>query len=730
MTMRFRDRGEKKPTLLARIKMFQGKMLRIGIFLLTAVLSFFIIWGPSVRELRSLQVGDISQTTEYATRTIVDRYTTLAEKEKAYKNVIATDKRYFEIDTTIRDDALEEISECFTSMRTVIALGQDWRNGTPNQLIWGVPAPSSPEEEFSDVLVATVASILAGNFTDAEIRDILHAKAADITRLEDVCTQLVDQEMEDSIPNTDNALSARLNTVYSRIEQESTLTSALKSLGKTVVSQYMVENRFYNQEATLAAAQAAADAVPDTKVREGQLIISQGEMVTERQLVLLTDMGLIQNESNSLLLVMGIALVVALVLGICLMYMLVYQRELTDNTNNVLMLCIALVVVLAICALLQDFNIYLPPVTLMAMWAVYMTDQRTASLMGTAASVLCGVLVTDAGNIISVESFSVVAANFLASVAAVLAMRKVTARGGILRAGFIGGLVSATFLVAVQLMINGAPETILTVALMGFSGNLLAAIACLGTMPLFETVFHLITPMKYMELSNPNQPLLKQLLLEAPGTYQHSIVVGNLAETAAVAVGADPMLARAGACYHDIGKLKRPYFFKENHIGRENPHDDISAELSTRIIINHVSDGVELARKHRLPPQVIDCITQHHGDTVAGYFYAKAKKEAEDPESIRDEDYRYPGTRPVSKECAILMMADSVEAAARTLVKPTREALEELVVRICQGKLNDGQLDLSDLTLGEIDRVQQEFVKSLSAIYHERIEYPTLPTRR
>lgn len=730
MTARLRGRGEKKLTLLEKIKMFQGRILRIGIFALTAVLCFFMIWGPSVREQQSLQVGDISQTTEYATRTIVDRYTTQAEKEKAYKNIIATDKRYFEVDATIEEDALAGMAECFTSMRTVITLGQDWLNGIPNQAIWGVAAPASEDAEFSDALVKAVSSVLAGNFTDAEIRAILHADASDISSLETVCTQLVEQEMTDTIPNTDNALSARLNTVYSRIEEKTTLTATQKALGKTVVSQYMVENRFYDQETTLAAAQAAADAVADTMVREGQLIISQGETVSEGQLTLLTDLGLIQNDSNGLLLALGMGLVVLMVLGICLMYILVYQRELTHDTNKVLMLCIALLLDLAVCALLQDFSIYLPPVTLMAMWAVYMTDRRTAFLMGAAASILCAVLVTDAGNVLSVEAFSVAAANILASIAVVLVMRKVTTRGAILKAGFVGGLVSAAFLVAVQLMTYGSAETILSVALMGISGNLLAAIACLGTMPIFESIFHLVTPMKYMELSDPNQPLLKQLLLEAPGTYQHSIVVGNLAETAAEAVGADPMLARAGACYHDIGKLKRPYFFKENQIGNENPHDNISAELSTRIIISHVTDGVELARKHHLPPQVIDCITQHHGDTVVGYFYAKARKEAEDPDSVREEDYRYPGTRPVSKECAILMMADSVEAAARTLVKPTRETLEELVVRICQGKLNDGQLDLCRLTLGEIDRVQQEFVKALSAIYHERIEYPTLPTRR
>ena len=225
--------------------------------------------------------------------------------------------------------------------------------------------------------------------------------------------------------------------------------------------------------------------------------------------------------------------------------------------------------------------------------------------------------------------------------------------------------------------------------------------------------------------SNPNQPLLKKLMLEAPGTYHHSVMVGNLGEAAAEAVGADGLIVRVGAYYHDIGKIKRPYFFTENQFNGENPHDKISPTLSALIITSHVKDGVEMATEAKLPPMIIDMIAQHHGNSLISYFYQKAK---ETDEEVREEDYRYEQPKPQTKEAAILMMADTVEAAVRSKTGATPGQIEGFIRTLIKGKLNDGQFDECDLTFKDLDKIAETFGRVINGIYHKRIEYPAEKT--
>jgi putative nucleotidyltransferase with HDIG domain len=219
--------------------------------------------------------------------------------------------------------------------------------------------------------------------------------------------------------------------------------------------------------------------------------------------------------------------------------------------------------------------------------------------------------------------------------------------------------------------------------------------------------------------------LLKRLLTEAPGTYHHSIIVGNLAEAAADAVGGDSLLVRVGAYYHDIGKIKRPYFFIENQMTCDNPHDKIAPSLSTLILTSHVKDGVEMARELKLPQGIIDIIEQHHGSGLVSFFYHKAL-ESDRPETVTEEEYRYEGPKPQTREAAIVMLADTVEAAVRSLNNRTPGRVEGLVRKIIKDKLNDGQLDESDLTFKDLNIIANSFVRILSGIFHSRVEYPDM----
>jgi len=262
---------------------------------------------------------------------------------------------------------------------------------------------------------------------------------------------------------------------------------------------------------------------------------------------------------------------------------------------------------------------------------------------------------------------------------------------------------------------------LLYVLLGAFSSCMLS----IGLLPILENAFRIITPIRMLELSNPNQAVLKRMLLEAPGTYYHSMVVGNMAEIAANAVGANGLLARIGALYHDVGKLMRPYMFKENQNDDVNPHDDIPPETSAKIITSHVKDGLHIAKKYKVSELAYDFILEHHGTTTASFFYHKAV-ESYGFENVNIEDYKYSGRIPSSPESAIVMMADTCEAAVRAQKKADPNAIRELINKLIDAKINDRQLDDCKLTLSQIKVIKETFFTVLSGSLHQRIEYPDM----
>jgi putative nucleotidyltransferase with HDIG domain len=311
----------------------------------------------------------------------------------------------------------------------------------------------------------------------------------------------------------------------------------------------------------------------------------------------------------------------------------------------------------------------------------------------------------------------------------ILAVGRVESRTDIYRAGIYVSMGNMLTIMALKLT-DGAGllerQVWLDVTL-GAGNGLLTSILVTGALPLFENLFGVLTPLKLLELSNPNHPLLKRLLVEAPGSYHHTIFVANLCEAGAEAIGADHILARVGAYYHDIGKVKRPYFFVENQFGGENPHDKLPPSLSALIITSHVKDGVEMAREARLPREIIDFITEHHGTMLVSYFYHMASK-AGQSEYVLEDDFRYDGPKPRSKETAILMLADGCEASVRAMHQKsplTLEQIEAQVRRIFEDRLKQGQLEECDLTFRELEILVKTFVRVLSGVHHTRIEYPT-----
>ena len=397
-------------------------------------------------------------------------------------------------------------------------------------------------------------------------------------------------------------------------------------------------------------------------------------------------------------------------------YLKKYHKDIYNNSSKLIMINIITIMTIVFARVFSIASPYLIPLACTPILLTLLLNYRISLVVSITNIILMAVAVSFNIEIIILAIVSViVGATFL---------KKMQQRNDIVYSCIYIAILNGVMTLSISALVTSNLKEILLDTAFILVGSLLSGILSTGLLPFFESMFDIVTNVKLLELSNPNNPLLKKLLMEAPGTYHHSVIVANLAEVATEAVGGNALLARIGAYYHDIGKTKKPYFFKENQLGKENPHDDITPELSKLLIISHVKDGLELAREYKLPKVIQDFIPTHHGKTLVKYFYLTAKNNAENPDDIKEEDYMYPGPKPKTKEQCILMLADSVEAAVRSINNPTKEKIENMVDNIVKDKLSSGQLDDSQLTISDVKKIKKCFLKTLNGIYHERIEYP------
>jgi putative nucleotidyltransferase with HDIG domain len=340
-------------------------------------------------------------------------------------------------------------------------------------------------------------------------------------------------------------------------------------------------------------------------------------------------------------------------------------------------------------------------------------------------SLILSIIITISTYMLNSTNVIVLSVNLFSIILSIFSLTKIQQRSDLARAGIFVSIVNILIIVSLKLITNNIETTSLIRDLAwGGASGIFSAILAIGSLAYLESIFGLVTSFKLFELANPNQPLLKQLMVKAPGTYQHSLVVGNLAEAAAEAVNADPLLTRVGAMYHDIGKMVRPYFFIENQLGIENQHSKISPRLSALVITAHVKEGLELAKEYKLPSTISEFIPMHHGTSLIAYFFHQAKQ-TENPETVMEEHFRYPGPKPQTKETAILMLADATEAAVRAISKPTVDQIQKTIGKIVKARIDDGQLSEAPLTLVDLEKISVEFLRILQSLYHSRIEYPT-----
>lgn len=480
-------------------------------------------------------------------------------------------------------------------------------------------------------------------------------------------------------------------------------------------------NSFFNAERTAASRAEARASVPPQTVTliRGETVIRSGDRATPEQVEKLVALSKLQSEWDFWT-VMRSAVFVLLWLTVTLGALARAQPTLLhDLRAQALLLVITVIWLLAAKAMIVNHPLlpYIYPLAAYAVLASVFSTMRVAQVLVTMFALLLVYMLPTNATMVIYQT--------VGAMLAVLIVGRAERLNAFIWAGVTVSLSNLAVLVAMLAPFNNYSSTLIIEMLIVVlvNGALTAAIALIGYFVL-GNLFDIVTPLLLNELSRPTHPLLRQVLLKASGTYHHTILVSNLAERAAAAIGADALLVRVGAYYHDIGKTVRPYFFAENIMDGSSPHDKLDPLTSAQIIISHVKDGVDLAQKYKLPERIQDFIREHHGRSLVKYFYLMAQQQSQDGAAVSEEDFRYPGPNPRSRETAIVMLADTCEAAVRAMRPSSREELELLINRLIDERVVNGELNDSDLTFRDLQTIREVFLQVLQGVHHPRIKYP------
>ncbi|MEN6460082.1 MAG: HDIG domain-containing metalloprotein [Syntrophomonas sp.] len=681
----------------------------LGILIFFAIMIFILLSNFSPKQV-------MLRPDEVANRDIVSNIQTVIidtrQTEELQKQAQSKVQKVYQEDKYALPNAQSEVNNFFSNLKDIVN-SQD----------------SDKKIQLEDLLKSSIKQnqgIKISSNVSGLAKYILNSRPQDIEQMNQAARYVVETVMNSPIKKE------TLPAIY--IEADGQIrglayASQAKEIIKIVVINSVKPNLIYNKEATDKAIKEAVDAVKPVQktVKSGEIIVREGERVTPDQISVLEQLGIQRSKSYPLTL-LGSGAFILIIFWLIVEFLRRYYSEIYNNDKLIVLIGIIFILVLLVTRFLTIIKIsdqpevnsligYLAPVGAGSMLLAILIDDRLAYFLTMIMALFVGLL-TDGNQLL----FTIVA--FVGGTVGVYQVSKLSQTSDLAKSGFYIAVANILTIITLSLMAGNITLNVaLTGIMLGAINGILSAILMIGLLPYMESAFSITSMIKLLELSNPNHYLLKRLLLEAPGTYHHSLMVGNLAEASAESVGANPLLVRVGAYYHDIGKIKRPEYFVENQRGFDNPHEKIAPALSALIITSHVKEGLELARESRLPLIISDFIAQHHGTSLAKYFYSRALEEDLDGQ-ISEESFRYEGPKPQTKEVALVMLADSIEAAVRSLQEPSTESIREMVRLIIRDKLDDRQLEECDLTFKDLDIIANSFCKLLEGIYHKRIEYP------
>ena len=502
--------------------------------------------------------------------------------------------------------------------------------------------------------------------------------------------------------------------------QELAWSSDLKTMAGVILSAAVEPNLIVDEAAVEAAKEEKRAEVDEVLIRKNQKIVDEGEIITQEIYDKLVALNLVSETGleGSLMPMLGSLVITGMLFAALYLFFRWGKGNILLKPNEIRMLFTIYMMMVLLIRILANLTIFtIVPVGLFAMLVSLLVGRRMALWLNALFCIIgCFIFNGD----VQFLMYALISGTFAA-----LIIQKTDKRSHLIPAAL--GMAAVDFVTTISLGFffgEGYSAELLLQSGIGAVTGLLSMIVAVGSLPFWENMFEANTPLRLMELTNPNNELLRKLMIEAPGTYHHSLIMANLAETAVYDIGGNTALARAGAYYHDVGKLRYPQFFAENQSGH-NPHDELPPEKSAKIITGHTKGGLELAERYKLPPVVRDMIVEHHGNSLVKFFYFKALK-LYGAENVNEADYRYQGRIPSSRESAVVMLADTVEAAVRSMLGhgKTMEEAEAAVKNLMKDKLDDGQLNNSGLTLNELETIRLAFLKVFHGMYHERVSYP------
>ena len=676
--------------------------MRRTAWLLLFVLLLTLVFASTVLPQRlDVSVGEPAPENIKAPTEFVDRPTTERRREEAMAEV----SEVYEQDPEVSREALAEMESLFATIRAARQMIDEEE----------VEADAiSPESRR--LLARRLRNVIDFELQEDQVDTLILGPEEVIDDAEDLTDNLLSFIFAQGVKpdNVDN-FREQFRENLGRSELPQPLIDLLKDTGAPLIE----PNMFLDEAETEARREEAAEAVDPEIILPGQVIVPDGQIITPDDMIRLRDAGVLA-ENGVWRIYLGAFFFSLILLAILAAYTYRLHPDVFASESQLVLLGMLVLGTLFISRLALIVSPYLAPVGVGALLIAVLLNGNLAVLAGLLLALSMAVIMGG-----DLPPFLVA---FASTTVAAIAATRIKDRNDFMRAGFMVSLVNVAILFAYHEYVGGASfmDPTLWRDVMWSAGNgLLTAVLAIGSLPFLEGLFGMMTPIKLVELASPTQPLLRRLLEEAPGTYHHSILVANMVEPAVEAIGGDSLLARVGAYYHDVGKIRRPYLFIENQFGGENPHDKLSPNLSALIIISHVRDGVELAREEDLPEAIIDFIATHHGNMLCSYFYSRSREQNES-EDVDPSTFRYPGPRPRTKEGAVLMLADAAEASARALSRPSPDRLRALVRSIIHERLEDGQLDKCDLTFSDLDRIADVFSQVLGGAFHRRLEYPEI----
>jgi cyclic-di-AMP phosphodiesterase PgpH len=561
--------------------------------------------------------------------------------------------------------------------------------------------------------------------TDDMLRSFLALPDDTIREISDSLEAITNRYLRN--PLREEQVSETKDLVEQEIRRNNDIPASVLQAAVSIGRFSIIPNETVNEERTEAQIAQVRASVEPTRILQGQVLVQEGQVV-DREIYRQLELAGMTEDHTSYRPLLGLLLFVAIAMG--LLVTLVQRSVMTNRNKKISLMVMAIVITISL-ALMQlisavsgNFDVviaFLFPTAMAGMIVRLLINERFALFVTVIIGASAGILLQ--GGYAATLQMDIALYILFGGIMGIYLIERDDRRSRLLQTSLAVAAVNVLF-VGFYLLVGQSQYSFselafyLTAAVVS---GLLSGALTIGLLPFFETVFGLLSTMRLIELSNPNHPLLKKILTETPGTYHHSVMVANLADASCEAIGANGLLARVGCYYHDIGKTTRPQFFIENQVNTQNPHDSLPPETSRNIILSHAKDGAEILRKHKMPQELIDIAEQHHGTSLLKFFYFKAK---EKNPGLAEEEYRYDGPKPQTKEIAIICIADSMEAAVRSMKEPTSEKIKKLTEAIIEDKLKDGQFDECDLTLKELKIIKGVICETLNGIFHSRIEYP------